>query len=269
MSASAAASPQHRRRQVLDPLSNAVVPIATAVVEGPPNNAVVDTAVGVVAAVTSAVADVAATAVPVVTSAVADVADVADVAAVGAVVSSVVDAVPTAVADTAADVSDAAAGVASVASDVIGAATTAAAIASDIASSVVSDVASYATSVITSANFPHPYPSVTASSAVPSSWGINATITTASPTASYASATPSQSMVYTGGLSDPTLDKPCFNSTCSDPTSDMNYEVTISLGSGDSSGTEVDTTTSGAAAKIASWGAIVGGAVAVALAMGL
>jgi len=45
--------------------------------------------------------------------------------------------------------------------------------------------------------------------------------------------------VYPGGLNDPTLDPPCYNASCANPSSDMNFKVTVTPATVDSGGVQV------------------------------
>ena len=86
------------------------------------------------------------------------------------------------------------------------------------------------------------------------------------------------SMVFTGGLKDPTLDRPCFDSSCKNPDSNMNYVVTIPIGgsepgagNADNSGGDHETFKGGAAGRVelamgmGVWGALVAAGIAVAV----
>ncbi|KAF8541095.1 hypothetical protein BDD12DRAFT_804010 [Trichophaea hybrida] len=91
-----------------------------------------------------------------------------------------------------------------------------------------------------------------------------------SPTSTAAAST--TSMVFTGGLKDPTLDQPCFNASCHNPSSDMNYRVTINVDGGSNGATAgggVEHPLQGSAAQIGMgmWGVLM--AVGVAVVAGL
>jgi hypothetical protein len=83
----------------------------------------------------------------------------------------------------------------------------------------------------------------------------------------YAVPTETKPLEFTGGLKDPTLDKPCFNSSCHDPTSDMNYKVTIPIDTGDNSGNEDDFPDAASGFGVKMWGVLA--AVGIAVVMGL
>jgi len=60
-------------------------------------------------------------------------------------------------------------------------------------------------------------------------WGSNTTLTTTTSSPPYTpSAVPTETQ-FPGGLQDPTLDKPCYDSSCANPDSHMNFVVTLSM----------------------------------------
>ena len=61
-----------------------------------------------------------------------------------------------------------------------------------------------------------------------SHWDSNATMTTATLASSHTPTAPTETH-YPGGLVDPTLDKPCYNSSCANPDSNMNFVVTLNV----------------------------------------
>ncbi|KAI5817553.1 hypothetical protein BZA77DRAFT_309862 [Pyronema omphalodes] len=79
--------------------------------------------------------------------------------------------------------------------------------------------------------------------------------------------TETKPLEFTGGLKDPTLDKPCFNSSCHDPTSDMNYKVTIPIDTGDESESVDDFPDAASGFGVKMWGVLA--AVGIAVVMGL
>ncbi|KAF8250342.1 hypothetical protein K440DRAFT_619862 [Wilcoxina mikolae CBS 423.85] len=106
-----------------------------------------------------------------------------------------------------------------------------------------------------------------------SAWNVTTTSSSSiqySPTSTAAAST--TSMVFTGGLKDPTLDQPCFNASCHNPSSDMNYRVTINVDNGSSGATAgggVEHPLQGSATQIGMgrWGFLI--AVGVAVVAGL
>ena len=122
----------------------------------------------------------------------------------------------------------------------------------------------------------HSVTTTTTSIAITTAAELYSSMATATATAM---ATPAQtSMVFTGGLKDPTLDRPCFNSSCKNPDSNMNYAVTIPIGgsepgagSADNGGGGQEAFKGGAAGRVelamgmGMWGALVAAGIAVAV----